>query len=157
MFKRSATTNVAGESQAPSAPVAGIRGGVPAAIAVIAGYGFAGAVFAGLWMWHSTDPLWEEAARLLTLLAIVTVLSSIRHKRAAKQDAKAPTPLGRFIIAKLALVIVAVIATLLLEQTTLNAGMWVAVGMATMVSVVGPAIHPWLSHSSRQVRCVARR
>ncbi|AQA01248.1 hypothetical protein BVC93_01090 [Mycobacterium sp. MS1601] len=110
------------------------------------GYLVAGMVFGGLWLLHSSDPLWETVLRLLLIMGVVMTLSTAVRHWASRRGKNVPEhSVGRFLIAKLGLLALAVVAGLALDSWVHSADLWIGLGMCVLVAVVGPLIHPWLS------------
>ncbi len=112
------------------------------------GYLAAGAVFGALWVSHSGDPLWETVLRLLVIMGVAMALSAgLRHWAAQRGRAVPGHSIGRFLIAKLGLLLLAVVAGLMLQPWVSAADLWIGVGMCALVAVAGPMLHPWLAES----------
>jgi hypothetical protein len=123
---------------------------------VIGGYLIAGAGAGGIWIWHSSDPLWKEAARLTILLGIASVLSAARNRRLERRG-KRRKPLRRFILAKLFIVVAAVVCTLALDRHVSHVDAWVSAGMFIVIVTAGPSLHSWLSYRVTEVPAGASR
>jgi hypothetical protein len=109
-----------------------------------AGYLLAGAVVGGLWITQSGTPLWEHAARLLGLIAIVMLVTTVRSRL---RNSPPKHPIARFIAVKVGLVAAAVVAAVLLGGRVDNEDLWIGVGLFAVVAVLGPGLHPWLTRS----------
>ena len=108
------------------------------------GYAAAGALTGVLWLAHEGSPL-EHAVRLLVLMAVVMGVSQWVHHIAERRGRGLPKhPIGRFLMAKVALVALALAAAMALEGWLPEVNLWVAVGMGALVALAGPALHPWL-------------
>jgi hypothetical protein len=115
------------------------------------GYLAAGAVFGALWVSHSGDPLWETVLRLLVIMGVAMALSAALRHWATRQGRTVPEhSVGRFLIAKLGLLLLAVVAGLLLQPWVSAADLWIGVGMCALVAVAGPMLHPWLTGSGHR-------
>ncbi|MCX2929371.1 hypothetical protein ORI20_03735 [Mycobacterium sp. CVI_P3] len=123
--------------------VFGLR--IPREALIRTGYLVVGIKFGTLWLAQGTSSPWEHALRLVALMAIVmTVATAVRWWAARLGRPVAHHPIGRFLMAKMALVAMAVAAGLALENSVSNVDLWVGLGIAAVVAVVGPLIHPWL-------------
>lgn len=112
------------------------------------GYLAAGAVFGALWISHSGDPLWETVLRLLVIMGVAMALSAVLRHWAARRGRTVPEhSIGRFLIAKLGLLLLAMVAGLMLQPWVSGADLWIGVGMCALVAVAGPMLHPWLAGS----------
>lgn len=112
-----------------------------------AGYLVAGVTTAVLWLANEGSPL-EHALRLLALMAVVTAVSWALHRIADATGRDLPRhPVGRFLIAKVAVVAVGLVAAVALEGLLADVNFWVALGMGAAVALGGPAVHPWLMKS----------
>jgi hypothetical protein len=108
-------------------------------------YVVAGLVIGGVWMLHAGESPLVHAIRLLVLMAVVMSLSTAARRVAAKRGrVVAHPPLGRFLVLKLALLALAVVAATMLDAWVPHADVWIAVGLALLVMTVGPHVHPWL-------------
>lgn len=108
------------------------------------GYAAAGLLTGVLWLAHDGSPL-EHAARLLVLMAIVMGVRQTVHWIAERRSRQLPRhPIGRFLVAKVAVVALALAAALALEGWLSYVDLWVALGMGALVALAGPALHPWL-------------
>lgn len=108
------------------------------------GYLVAGVVTGVLWLAHDGSPL-DHALRLLALMATVMTVSWAVHRIAEATGRDLPRhPVGRFLLAKVAVVALALVAAVALEGWLADVDFWVAVGMGTVVTLLGPALHPWL-------------
>jgi hypothetical protein len=111
------------------------------------GYLAAGVVTAVLWQAHDGSPL-EHALRLLALMAIVMGGSWLAHRVAERRGRTLPQhPVGRFLLAKVAVVAVALVAAVALENVLADPNLWVALGMGATVALLGPSLHPWLMNA----------
>ena len=120
------------------------------------GYLIAGIVFGALWLSHSSEPLWEVVLRLVVIMGIAMTVSALVRRWAVRRGRRVPEhSIGRFVIAKLALLMLAVIAAVVLELWIPKADMWIGLGMAVLVAVVGPRIHPWLSGDTHHTNAAA--
>ena len=114
------------------------------------GYTAAGLIAGVLWLANEGSPL-EHAARLLVLMAVVMGVSQAVHRIAERRGRHLPKhPIGRFLVAKVALVALALAAAMALEGWLPDVDLWVAVGMGALVALAGPALHPWLMKTSTQ-------
>jgi hypothetical protein len=109
---------------------------------VFAGYVLAGAVLGALWVAQSGAPLWEHGLRLLLLIAGVTAATTLLRKWRGRDHQHDVT---RFIAAKVGLVVVAMLATVLLDDWLGNPDPWVGLGLFVVVAVLGPVARPWLA------------
>lgn len=110
------------------------------------GYVVAGAVVGALWITQSGTPLWEHAARLLGLMAIVMTVTTVR---ARLRNRPPKHPIARFMAAKVGLVVLAVLAAILTSGRIDNEDMWIGLGLFALVAVFGPRLHPWLMRTER--------
>jgi hypothetical protein len=111
------------------------------------GYLVAGVVTGVLWLAHDGSPL-EHAVRLLALMATVMTVSWAVHRIAARLGRSLPRhPVGRFLLAKVGIVVLALVAATALDGLLADANLWVAVGMGAVVALLGPVLHPWLMHT----------
>jgi hypothetical protein len=104
-----------------------------------------GIKFGAIWLAQGDSSPWEHALKLVALMGIVmSVATAVRWWAARRGRHVAHHPIGRFLMAKAALVALAVAAGLALENSVSHADLWVGVGLAAVVGLVGPVIHPWL-------------
>lgn len=88
---------------------------------------------------------WVHALRLLILMAVVMAVAAlVRHWAALRGRKVAHHAIGRFLLAKVTLVALAMAAGLALDTSISHADAWVSVGLAAVVALGGPIIHPWL-------------
>ncbi|MFI6347820.1 hypothetical protein [Streptomyces sp. NPDC050560] len=108
-------------------------------------YLIVGLVMGALWVWHKGEPLWEHALKLLVLLFVVAplVLGRMRRKH-PPVPGQLTLAYPRLVVAKLVLLVVTLAASALLRDKVDNADLVVAVGMAVVIAVGGPLIHPRL-------------
>jgi low temperature requirement protein LtrA len=107
-------------------------------------YLVAGLVTGALWVAQHGSPL-EHAVRLLALMAVVMTVSRAVRWWADRRGRRLPEhPIGRFLVAKVALVVVALAAAVTLDGVVAHADQWVAVGIGIAVAMAGPLLHPWL-------------
>jgi hypothetical protein len=124
----------------------GIRISRSALIRVI--YLVVGIKLGAIWLAQGSSSPWEHALRLVVLMAIVMTVAAVLRWWAARRGRHvAHHPIGRFLMAKLALVTLAVVAGIALENVISHVDLCVGVGLAAVVGLVGPAIHPWLMNS----------
>jgi hypothetical protein len=117
----------------------------PRPLLIRTAYLVVGVKIGALWLAQGENSPWEHALRLLVLMAVVmAVMTVVRHWAARRGRRVAHHPIGRFLLAKLTLVGLAVFAGLALEDSIANVNLWVSAGLAVMVAVVGPIVHPWL-------------
>lgn len=110
------------------------------------GYLVAGLVIGALWLSHSEDPPLEIGLRLLALMAVVMVASTLVRRAAERRGKRVPQHrIGRFLAVKVALLAGAVVAGIVLEGSIAHADMWIGVATAVVVALAGPALHPWLT------------
>lgn len=119
---------------------------LPGSPKVRIGYLFAGVVIGALWVNQGGTPLWEHAARLLGLMAIVMTVTTVR---ARLRNRPPKHPIGRFLAAKVGVVVLAVLAALLIGGRIDNEDMWIGLGLFVLVAVFGPILHPWLIRAER--------
>jgi hypothetical protein len=111
------------------------------------GYLVAGVVTAVLWQAHDGSPL-EHALRLLALVAVVMGGSWLVHRIAEHRGRALPQhPVGRFLLAKVGIVAVALVAAVALESVFADPNLVVALGMGAVVALLGPVLHPWLMNA----------
>ena len=121
---------------------------IPRTALIRAGYLVAGIKIGALWLAQGDSSPWEHALRLVALMAVVmAVAAAVRWLAARRGRHVAHHPIGRFLMAKMALVVMAVAAGLALENSISNVDVWVALGLAAVVAVAGPVIHPWLMNA----------
>ncbi|MBB3748898.1 hypothetical protein FHT44_001359 [Mycolicibacterium sp. BK634] len=127
--------------------VCGVR--IPRHALIRGAYLVVGIKFGAIWLAQGDSSPWEHAVRLIVLMGIVmTVASVVRWWAARRGRHVAHHPIGRFLMAKVALVAMAVAAGLALENSVSNADLWVGLGIAAVVGLAGPAIHPWLTKAN---------
>lgn len=108
-----------------------------------------GIKFGAIWLVQGDSSPWEHALNLIALMAVVmAVAAAVRWWAARRGRSVAHHPIGRFLMAKTALVAMAVAAGLALENSVSNVDLWVGLGIAAVVGLVGPAIHPWLTKAA---------
>ncbi|EHB55006.1 hypothetical protein MycrhDRAFT_2200 [Mycolicibacterium rhodesiae JS60] len=124
--------------------VFGIR--IPRRTLIRVAYLVVGIKFGAIWLVQGDSSPWEHALNLVALMGIVmAVAAAVRWWAARRGRPVAHHPIGRFLLAKMALVAMAVAAGLALENSVSNVDLWVGVGIAAVVGLAGPAIHPWLT------------
>jgi hypothetical protein len=115
-------------------------------VKVQVGYGVAGLAIGALWLAHSGESPLLHALRLLGLMAIVMAASTLVRRWASMSGRRVPHHrIGRFVALKIGLLCVAVAVGIALESVVSDADVWIAVGMAALVAVAGPRLHPWLT------------
>ncbi|MGY4708371.1 hypothetical protein ACXDF8_02160 [Mycolicibacterium sp. CBM1] len=118
---------------------------IPRPVLIRIAYLIVGVKLGALWLAQGDSSPWQHALRLIVLMAAVMAVTTVVRKWAARRGRHvAHHPIGRFLLAKFAIVALAVAAGLGLESAIANADLWVAVGLAAVVAVAGPLIHPWL-------------
>jgi hypothetical protein len=115
------------------------------------GYLIAGGAIGALWLAHSGESPWEHALRLLALMGIAMAVSTMVRRWASRRGRRVPQhSIGRFLLAKLALLVLAVGAGILLQRWIPDPDVWIGVGLGVVVTVIGPVIHPWLTGASHE-------
>lgn len=104
-----------------------------------------GLIVGAAWAWHR-GPLWLHVVSLVTVVVVVIpVTHLVRTRRGSPgdgDDSHRPRALpARLLTAKLLLVAAATAATLLLDPVTPHAELFVGLGIAVIVSVLGPLMH----------------
>ncbi|MDY6998197.1 MAG: hypothetical protein SW019_16490 [Actinomycetota bacterium] len=115
-----------------------------------AAYLAAGLKIGSLWLLQGDSSPVEHAVRLIALLAAVMLVAELVRRAAARRGRQVPHhPIGRFLLAKVALVGLALVAGLALDDLLAHAELWVGAGLILVVSLAGPRIHPWLVKADR--------
>ncbi|MEV5481690.1 MULTISPECIES: hypothetical protein [Streptomyces] len=106
-------------------------------------YLVAGLVMGGVWAWNHDSPLWEHAVKLLVLLFVAAPLLHLaRSRRAARRPAhRHRLSFVRLATAKIALVVLALGASWLLEDSMPHPDLIVAAGLAAVITLLGPLLH----------------
>ncbi|MFI9075517.1 hypothetical protein ACIGW8_03255 [Streptomyces sioyaensis] len=106
-------------------------------------YLVAGLVMGGVWAWNHGSPLWEHAVKLLVLLFVAAPLLHLaRSRRAARRPAhRFRLSFVRLAAAKIALVVLALGASWLLEDSMPHPDLIVAAGLAAVITLLGPLLH----------------
>ncbi|MFF4283751.1 hypothetical protein ACFY0R_00305 [Streptomyces sp. NPDC001633] len=116
----------------------------------------AGLVIGVTWALNEGTPPWEHAVKLLVLLFVAApLLHLVRRRRAARRADHRPQPhrsphhrhhlsFVRLAIAKIALLVLAFAAGWLLDDSLAHPDRVVAVGLAAVVSILGPLLHRFL-------------
>jgi hypothetical protein len=98
-------------------------------------YLIAGLAVGGLWLLNGDKSLLYHALQMLIVMSVLTVLQIVLVRRHGETTAYA-----RVVSAKLALIAVAVSAEWLLAPVTCRSNTIVAVGLAVLITVVGPML-----------------
>ncbi|WP_141564298.1 hypothetical protein [Mycolicibacterium palauense] len=118
---------------------------IPRTLLIRLAYLVVGLKFGSLWLVQGEGSPWIHALRLVVLMAVVMTVAEVVRRWAARRGRRVNHhALGRFLLAKLGVVALAVAAGLLLQDWLANANVWVGLGLAVVVAVAGPLIHPWL-------------
>jgi hypothetical protein len=123
-------------------------------------YTVLGLVLGGLWLWGGSDPLWEHVVRTSALLLVVPPVASRILRAVARRRGRPRTvSVIRLVTAKSLVIAVAVIVTALVGDRVAHLDVYVAVWMALMLALGGPAIHhrlliktPGTTESDRRTR-----
>ncbi|MFF7331866.1 hypothetical protein ACIQU5_34025 [Streptomyces sp. NPDC090306] len=122
---------------------------------VFLSYPLLGLLMGGLWAYNHGASLWEHAERLLLIILVVAPLlerARTRRRRREGREGELHVSLPRLILLKLGVVALALVVTAALRGRVDEIDYWVAAGMAVVVSVVGPALHPWMVVGPAEVR-----
>jgi len=112
-------------------------------------YAMAGVFVAVVWLSHRGDSPWVHGIRLLAIMAVVMTTTALLRRWAAAKGRRVPHhPIGRFLVAKVALVGIGVAAAVLLQETIPQIDIWIAVGMGLLTAGLGPLLHPWLAKTT---------
>lgn len=123
---------------------------IPRQHLIRAGYLLAGLKIGTLWMAQGDSSPAEHAVRLVALLAAIMAVAEVVRRLAARRGRQVVHhPIGRFLLAKAAVVGLAVVAGIAAESWLPHAELWVGSGLIVLVGIVGPQIHPWLVRAER--------
>ncbi|MCX4844517.1 hypothetical protein [Streptomyces sp. NBC_00893] len=112
----------------------------PTATGLRLAYATAGLLIGGAWAYGRDMPLWEHALRLCVIVVVVPpVLHLIRRR--LRRSAVHHLPLRHLIVAKVLLVVGAVVVQLSLDPLTARTSLLTAVALTAVVAVGGPAWH----------------
>ncbi|WP_405771913.1 hypothetical protein OHU34_42530 [Streptomyces sp. NBC_00080] len=112
---------------------------------VVVPYAVLGVLMGGLWAVNHGASLWEHTERLLLVALIVPPLLErlrMRRRRRLGLEGEPRVSLLRLTLLKVGVVALALAATWLLRGHVAGADYWTAAGMAVLVAVVGPVLHP---------------
>ncbi|MQS17024.1 hypothetical protein F7Q99_33755 [Streptomyces kaniharaensis] len=116
----------------------------PSHRAIQIGYAVAGAYFGWRWAFVEHGPVWERAARVLAQMAVLSTLVQLaRWRRRRRTGTVGPLrlPLRSLLLGKLALVVLAAGAGLLLARWTSEAQLIAGAGLFLAIALGGPALH----------------
>jgi hypothetical protein len=100
-------------------------------------YLITGAAVGGLWFLNRDLPLWEHAVQMLIIMTMLTVLQAVLSRRHGAPPAPASAYV-RMLGLKWALIALAVVASWALRQRVSHTDTIVAVGLAVLMTVLGP-------------------
>lgn len=106
----------------------------------------AGVILGGLWALQHGESLWEHAVRFGILLFVVAPLGMwlLRRRRVLEGSPLGGLHLGRLMVAKGLLLVVALAVSVVLRPLTPAADYLVAAGLFAAVTFLGPLLLPWL-------------
>ena len=114
------------------------------------GYGVAGLKIGTLWMAQGDSSPAEHAVHLMALLVAIMAVTDVARRLAARRGRRvAHHPIGRFLLAKTAVVGLAVVAGIVVDGWLPHAELWVGAGLVVLIGAVGPLLHPWLINAAR--------
>ncbi|WP_331739553.1 hypothetical protein OG613_43980 (plasmid) [Streptomyces sp. NBC_00015] len=122
---------------------------------VVLPYTVLGVLMGGLWAVNHGATLWEHTSRLLLIALTVPPLMErvrMRRRRRLGRHGEPRVSLLRLTLLKLGVVALALAATWLLRDQVAGADYWTAAGMAVLVAVAGPLLHPHMIVGERPPR-----
>ncbi|MFE7112801.1 hypothetical protein ACFU98_38345 [Streptomyces sp. NPDC057575] len=113
----------------------------PTATGLRLAYAVAGLLIGGAWAYGRDTPLWEHALRLGVIVVVVPPIVHLVRSRLRRRPTTQHLPLRQLVVAKVLLVVAAVVVELMLDPLTAWASFLTAAALTAAVAVRGPIWH----------------